>query len=116
MLWSLVIVVSVTAILTVIAFFTSRTGNGFSTHGTAAAHGGHGARAGAGRIQGQRAEIHGRHVPLGQHEEARRDRGARHVGSRGIWRPWPAGVRYGAAARGDCEDLLRHRHGHPWRG
>src|ERR1700739_1285861 len=86
MLWSPVIVGSATVALTTIIFFTPGTGNGFSTHRRAAAHGGHGARACAGRIQGQRAEIYGWHIPVGEHEEARRDRGARHVGSRGIWR------------------------------
>ncbi len=33
-----------------------------------------------------------------------------------VWRPWPAGVRHGAGARGDRKNLLRDRDGHPRRG
>ena len=69
-----------------------------------------------GEFKAKRAKVHGRHVSLGKHEEARRDRRARHVGAGRIWRPRPAGVRYRAAARGDRQDLLRDRDGDARRG
>src|SRR4051794_2392327 len=102
-----------TGIPSLTAFFAPRTSNGLSAHRTAATDGGLGARPRSGRVQGERAELHGWFVSLGKHEKARRDRRAWHGGPRTIWRPRPAGVRYRAAARGDCQDLLRYRDGYP---
>ena len=93
-----------------------RADDGLPTHRAAAKHDRHGARSRARPVQGQRAALHGRHVSVGQHEEARRDRRARHVGSRSLWRARPAGVRHRAGPRGDREDLLRHRDGDARRG
>ena len=93
-----------------------RADDGLPTHRAAAQHDRHRARSRPGPVQGQCATLHGRHLPLGQHEEARRNRRARHVGAGTIWRARPAGVRYRADPRGNCKDLLRHRDGDARRG
>src|SRR5512140_315027 len=104
---------SATDIFAIMAFLTSGTRNGLPAQRTAAADGRRGARPRSGGVQGQRAKIHGWDVSLGEHEEARRYRRPRHVGPRAIWRARLAGLRYGAGARGDREDLLCYRDGHP---
>ena len=62
------------------------------------------------------AALDGRHVPLGEHAQARRTRRAGHVGAGGIRRPRPAHPRHRADPGGDRESLLRHRDGHARRG
>ena len=75
-----------------------------------------GARTRAVGIQAHRPALDGRHVPLGEHAQARRARRAGHVGAGGIRRPRPADPRHRADPGGDRESLLRHRDGHARRG
>ena len=74
------------------------------------------ARPRAERVPRARAALHGRHLPVGEHEAARRIGRARHGGAGGIWRARAAGLRHRAGARGDRQGLLRDRDGGAGRG
>ena len=60
--------------------------------------------------------LDGRHVSLGEHEEAGRPWRARHVGAGGIRRPWPADPGHRADPGGNRQGRLRDRDGGAGRG
>jgi len=94
-------------------FFTSRTSNGFSIHRTAAADGSRGARPCSGEFKANAQKYMDGTFPW-ENMKKLADIGVlgmsvpEQYGGLGL-----PGIRHGAGARGDCEDLLCHRHGHP---
>src|SRR5262249_58255010 len=68
-----------------------RKGNarGLHPYGATAQHGRDVKGAPRERVQAERAEIHGRHLSVGEHEAAGGHWRARHGGGRGVWRGSP---------------------------